>query len=135
MTLPRWVVRRPAYRRAATFLHNELLRLAFGFEGTDTHGVKAFVRERLAPTAARCLVDKDVFASELVLRAALEGKRVVEIPTALEERRPPSIALFRRVPSVMRQLAKLFWVLRVQAQARERRIEAEAPAPAERQAK
>jgi glycosyltransferase involved in cell wall biosynthesis len=107
--------RRPAYRRAATAVHNTVLRIALGFEGTDTHGVKAFVRERIAPTAERCVVDKDVFASELVLRAGLEGKRVVEIPITLAEKRPPSIALFKRVPNVLRQVARLFWVLRVKA--------------------
>ncbi|HTP27758.1 MAG TPA: glycosyltransferase family 2 protein [Anaeromyxobacteraceae bacterium] len=106
---------RPAYRRAATAVHNTLLRLALGFKGTDTHGVKAFLRESIAPTAARCVVDKDVFASELVLRAGLEGKQVMEIPVALEEKRPPSIALLRRVPNVLRQVAKLIWVLRVKA--------------------
>ncbi|MFL5274013.1 MAG: hypothetical protein ACJ79E_18290, partial [Anaeromyxobacteraceae bacterium] len=51
----------------------------------------------------------------LVLRAALEGKRVVEIPITLEEKRPPSIGLLKRVPNVLRQVAKLVWVLRVQA--------------------
>src|SRR6516165_10098036 len=60
---------RPLYRRLATAVHNTLLRVALGFQGTDTHGVKAFLREEIAPTAARCVVDKDVFASELVLRA------------------------------------------------------------------
>jgi glycosyltransferase involved in cell wall biosynthesis len=108
---------RPAYRRLATYVHNTLLRLALGFQGTDTHGVKALVRERLSSTAARCVVDRDVFASELVLRAGLEGKKVVEIPVTLEERRPPSIALFKRVPNVLRQVARLIWVLRVQAPA------------------
>jgi glycosyltransferase involved in cell wall biosynthesis len=104
---------RPAYRRVAATVHNALLRAALRFRGTDTHGVKAFVRERLAPTVERCITDKDVFAAELVLRAGLEGLRVVEIPISLEEKRPPSIALFRRVPDVLRQLAKLVWVLRV----------------------
>ncbi|BDG10174.1 glycosyltransferase family 2 protein [Anaeromyxobacter paludicola] len=119
--------RRPAYRRLATYVHNQLLAILLGFEGTDTHGVKAFLRERVAPVARRCVVDKDVFASELVLRASLEGKRVVEIPVTLEEKRPPSIALFKRVPNVLRQVAKLFWVLRVKAPARATDPEAERP--------
>jgi len=125
---------RPLYRRLATAVHNTLLRVALGFQGTDTHGVKAFLREEIAPTAARCVVDKDVFASELVLRAGLEGKRVVEIPISLEEKRPPSIALFKRVPNVLRQVAKLFWVLRVEAPPRRHRPgeEAGAGAPPER---
>ncbi len=109
---------RPAYRRLATYVHNTILRIALGFQGTDTHGVKAFVRRRIGPTASRCVVDKDVFASELVLRAGLEGKKVVEIPISLQEKRPPSIALFKRVPNVLRQVVRLFWILRFRAPAR-----------------
>jgi glycosyltransferase involved in cell wall biosynthesis len=117
---------RPAYRRLATWVHNTTLQVVLGFRGTDTHGVKAFSRERIAPVAARCVVDRDVFASELVLRAGLEGKRVVEIPIALHEKRPPSVALLRRVPNVLRQVARLFWVLRVTAPVRrDPRVEAE----------
>ena len=115
---PGSVDRRPAYRRAATWAHNSLLRVALGFEGTDTHGVKAFVRDRMAPVAGRCLVEKDVFASEFVLRAGLEGRRVVEIPVDLREKRPPSIGLLRRVPGVLFQVARLLWLLRVRAPAR-----------------
>jgi glycosyltransferase involved in cell wall biosynthesis len=104
---------RPAFRRLATWVHNTLLHVLLGFHGTDTHGVKAFSREAVAPVASRCVVDRDVFASELVLRAGLEGRRVVEIPIELHEKRPPSIGLLRRVPNVLRQVGRLFWVLRV----------------------
>jgi len=110
--------RRPAYRRLATWAHNSLLRVALGFEGTDTHGVKAFSRESIAPVAERCVLDGDVFASELVLRAAMEGRRVVEIPVALREKRPPSIGLLKRVPGVLRQVARLVWLLRVRPPSR-----------------
>jgi glycosyltransferase involved in cell wall biosynthesis len=115
---------RPAFRRLATWVHNTILRIALGFHGTDTHGVKAFSRESIGPVAMRCVVDRDVFASELVLRAGLEGKRVVEIPIQLHEKRPPSIGLLRRVPNVLRQVARLFWVLRFSAPVRRARLEA-----------
>ena len=68
--------------------------------------------------ASRCVVDRDVFASELVLRAGMEGNRVVEIPIELHEKRAPSVGLLRRVPNVLRQVARLFWVLRVSAPVR-----------------
>ena len=102
-------------RHVASVAYSGMLRLMLGFRGTDTHGLKAFRRLALLDIVRACLVDKDVFASELVLRAGLEGKRVVEIPVTLAEKRPPSIALFKRVPNVLRQLLRLFWVLRVRS--------------------
>ena len=104
---------RPLVRRAATIVLNRMLRVATGFEGTDTHGLKAFRRERLLDTVGRCVVDRDLFASEFVIRAGREGKRVVEIPLRVAEKRKPSINLFRRVPNVLKNMAKLTWVIRV----------------------
>ena len=110
---PGSVDRRPLVRRVATRVHNGLLRLVLGFQGTDTHGLKAFRRERLLPVVGACVVDRDVFASEFVVRAWRGGYRVLEIPIQLEEKRQPSINLLRRVPNVLRQVAKLVWVIRV----------------------
>ncbi len=107
------VDRRPLIRRVATRVHNGLLRLLLGFQGTDTHGLKAFRRERLLPVVRACVVDRDVFASEFVVRAWRGGFRVLEIPIQLAEKREPSINLMKRVPNVLRQVAKLVWVIRV----------------------
>ena len=104
---------RPWYRHAATLLLNGMLRLAVGFKGTDTHGLKAFRREALTDTAKRCVVDKDLFASELVVRAGREGKRLVEIPLQVAEKRKPSVNLWRRVPNVLKNMIKLSYVVRV----------------------
>jgi cellulose synthase/poly-beta-1,6-N-acetylglucosamine synthase-like glycosyltransferase len=107
---------RPLIRRVATRAHNGLLRLTLGFKGTDTHGLKAFRREALLPVVAQCVVDMDVFASELVIRAWRQGLKVVEIPIQLHEKRQPSIHLFRRVPNVLRNVAKLVYVIRVRGE-------------------
>jgi glycosyltransferase involved in cell wall biosynthesis len=104
---------RPLVRRVATRVHNKLLRVALGFQGTDTHGLKAFRREALMPVVAKCVVDMDVFASEFVIRAWREGLRVVEIPIQLQEKRQPSIHLFKRVPNVLRNVGKLVYVIRI----------------------
>jgi hypothetical protein len=104
---------RPFVRRFATRTINGLLRLLLGFRGTDTHGLKAFRRDALESTARRCVVDKDLFASEFVIRAQRESIRVVEIPVSIEEKRPPSVQLARRVPRVLRDLAWLFYVIRL----------------------
>jgi glycosyltransferase involved in cell wall biosynthesis len=104
---------RPVVRRVATQVINGLLRVMLGFKGTDTHGLKAFRREALLNTVRRCVVDKDLFASELVIRAERYKLRVVEIPITIHEKRPPSVHLFRRVPNVLKNLVKLVYVVRI----------------------
>lgn len=104
--------RRPITRRAATKVINKLLWVTTGFRGTDTHGLKAFLRAPLLPTVHACVVDKDLFASELVIRAGRAGLRVQEIPVEVDEQRSPPIALIRRVPRVARDLARLVGAIR-----------------------
>ncbi|NVB79187.1 MAG: glycosyltransferase family 2 protein [Kofleriaceae bacterium] len=103
---------RPLFRRAATRVLNGMLRVALDFHGTDTHGLKAFHRATLLPVVESCVIDRDLFASELVIRAGREGVRVIEIPIRLDEKRPPAINLVKRVPNVLRGMAKLTYVIR-----------------------
>lgn len=98
---------RPLGRRAATRVYNAVLRVTLGFHGTDTHGLKALRRDAILPVAAACVVEHDVFASELVIRAERSGLRVRELPVKVEEKRAPSIHLARRVPRVLKNLARL----------------------------
>jgi len=104
---------RPLIRHAASIAYSSLLKVLLGFRGTDTHGLKAFRRLALLDTVRACLVDKDVFASEFVIRADRGGVSLKEIPVHIIEKRPPSINLFKRVPNVMKSLAKLTWSVRV----------------------
>jgi len=104
---------RGAYRHAATMFFNGLLRVTLGFKGSDTHGIKAFRRVALLDVVRACLVDKDVFASELVIRAERSGVRIKEIPVRILEKRPPSINLLKRVPNVVKNVVKLFVAIRL----------------------
>jgi glycosyltransferase involved in cell wall biosynthesis len=104
---------RPLVRRVATRVITLLLRLTTGFRGTDTHGLKAFRRDRLIDVVRACVVDRDLFASEMVIRAQRMGRDVREIPIALREKRPPSTNLFSRVPRVLKGLLRLGWTIRV----------------------
>ncbi len=107
---------RPAVRRAGTRVLNGLLRASLGYRGTDTHGLKAFRREALLPATNACKVERDLFASEFVVRAYRMGADVREIPVAIREKRRPSVHLFRRVPNVLKNLARLVWVIRIQGE-------------------
>jgi glycosyltransferase involved in cell wall biosynthesis len=104
---------RPLVRRVAPRVINGMLRVAVDFRGTDTHGLKAFRRERLVPIVHQCVVDKDLFASEFVIRAGRAGLRVIDIPVEVAEKRRPAIKLVRRVPRVLGDLAKLTYVIRL----------------------
>jgi glycosyltransferase involved in cell wall biosynthesis len=104
---------RPMIRHAASMFYSGLLRVTLGFKGTDTHGLKAFRRSALLDTVRACLVDKDVFASEFVIRAERGGVRIREIPVRVMEKRPPSINLFKRVPNVIKNVVKLTVAIRI----------------------
>lgn len=104
---------RPWVRHLATQVLNGMLRHSLGFKGTDTHGLKAFVREPLIPVAEACVVDKNLFASEFVIRAERAGIRVAEVPLCVHEKRTPSINLIRRVPTALGNLGRLVWVIRL----------------------
>ncbi|MEQ8273680.1 MAG: glycosyltransferase family 2 protein [Deltaproteobacteria bacterium] len=105
--------RRPVGRRIATRIVNGMLRISLGFRGTDTHGLKAFRRSSILPVVESCVVDRDMFASELVIRAERGRLHIVEIPLNLKEKREPSIQLTRRVPRVLQNIAKLVYVIRI----------------------
>jgi glycosyltransferase involved in cell wall biosynthesis len=104
---------RPLFRHAASMAYSGMLRLILGFRGTDTHGLKAFRRAALLDIVRACLVDKDVFASEFVIRADRGGVKIKEIPVRVIEKRPPSINLFKRVPNVLKSVAKLTYAIRI----------------------
>jgi glycosyltransferase involved in cell wall biosynthesis len=104
---------RPWLRHLASQVLNGLLRLTLDFQGTDTHGLKALRRSALLPTVDACVVERNLFASELVIRAGRAGLRVVEVPLDVREKRAPTINLLKRVPEALGNLATLIYVIRV----------------------
>jgi len=105
--------KRPVFRRFSTFTINFLLRIFLGFKGTDTHGLKAFKRQPLIDLVNECVVNRDLFASEFVIRTERSSFRVMEVPVEIIEKRAPSINLVKRVPHVLKNLAQLVWYIRV----------------------
>ena len=103
---------RPFLRHVSSQLYSALLRRGLGFRGTDTHGLKAVRRSSILPVLDACIVDRDVFASELVIRSERASLNILEIPIRVMEKRPPTINLVRRVPRVLSSVARLAWALR-----------------------
>lgn len=112
---------RPFLRRVTSIGFNLLLRWVWGFRGTDTHGMKGFWRESIAPIAHRVVTDGFIFETELVIRAARMGLKIKEIPVQVKELRLRStMNLLKRVPGVLIDLWRLFLTLPTQSPFRDR---------------
>jgi glycosyltransferase involved in cell wall biosynthesis len=98
---------RPWPRRAITAGFSAVLRLGFGLEVSDTHGMKAMRREAVEPIVRRCRNGTDLFDTELVLRADRAGMAVAEVPVTVEERRPARTPIAGRVLRTLVGLARL----------------------------
>lgn len=98
---------RPFNRRLITWGFNVVLQILFGFKGTDTHGMKAFNRARITPIVRRCITDKEIFDTEVILRGQQAGLTTTEVPTFVEETRPSRYSTFSRIPRTFRDL----WIL------------------------
>jgi glycosyltransferase involved in cell wall biosynthesis len=98
---------RPYHRRMVTKGFNDLLRLLFGFHGSDTHGIKAMRSERVKPLAAQCVTDGEIFDTELILRAQMSGLSFAEIPVDVREIRPSRYSVWKRIPKTIIDLITL----------------------------
>jgi hypothetical protein len=57
--------------------------------------------------ARQCRFGKDLFDTELILRAERAGLHTAEIPVTVVERRPARTSILRRVPRTLSGLVKL----------------------------
>lgn len=98
---------RPWHRRTATAAFSTILQHALRISVSDTHGMKALDLSVLRPVIRDCRHGRDLFDTELVLRAERAGLAVAEIPVAVRERRPSRTPLWRRVPGTLWGLLRL----------------------------
>ncbi len=99
--------RRSLQRRLATRAFNLLLRFFFASRVSDTHGMKAVRRHLVQALVPQVQATKDLFDTELVIRAERAGYRLLEVPAQVEELRAPRSGLFKRVPRTLRGLLRL----------------------------
>ncbi len=104
---------RPFLRRSITKTFNWLLQKAFDFSGTDTHGMKLIVTEKIKPIIKECKTEKEIFDTEFVLRAQHAGLKTQEVPVVCEERRKTTYNISKRIPRTIKDLVVLFFSLRL----------------------
>jgi glycosyltransferase involved in cell wall biosynthesis len=99
--------RRGAGRKLVTTVFTVMLRHGFGLGVSDTHGIKAMRRSALLPVVESCTFGKDIYDTEVVLRAERRGVAVAEIPVSVAEVRPARTPIVRRIPRSLVGLARL----------------------------
>lgn len=100
---------RPFLRRFITKSFNTFLRLFFGFKGTDTHGIKIFNKDNIIPVLKQCRTNKEIFDTELLIRAQKAGLLIKELPIDCEEKRKTPSNLLKRVPRTLKELF-ILWI-------------------------
>ena len=99
--------RRPMIRRLATCVFNLLLRTILVSGVSDTHGMKAFRRQLVSEITPAVVSRKDLFDTELVIRAERAGYRIREVPVVVEEMRVARSSLVKRVPRTILGLFRI----------------------------
>ncbi len=107
--------RRSFVRRMGTLVFNVLLRILLRSHVSDTHGMKVIRADVVSALAPAVISTKDLFDTELVIRAERAGYRVREIPAVVEELRETRSSLFKRVPRTVRGLWRIRRALRDEA--------------------
>ena len=109
---------RDPIRKLATLVFSTILRVVFGLQVSDTHGIKAMQRAVVEPYARISTFGQDLFDTELILRVERAGLRTAEIPVEVRELRPARSTFVTRVPRTLRGLCRLRWALWKESRAR-----------------
>ena len=112
---PGAVDKRGLVRRLGTLTFNTLLRVMLASRVSDTHGMKVIRSDVVAAIAPKVISTKDLFDTELVVRAERAGYRIREIPAVVEELRQARSSLIKRVPRTIRGLWRIRGALRAEA--------------------
>jgi glycosyltransferase involved in cell wall biosynthesis len=98
---------RPWVRRQASTALTLVLKHAFGFQFSDSHGLKAFRLGRVKPLATKCTMN-EIVESELLLRIQHSGLSISEIPVEISETRAPRVSFVKRIGSMGKELVALY---------------------------
>jgi len=88
-----------------------ILRLLFDRRMDDTHGMKVLRRDVVQKFAPRTVMTRDLFDTELIIRARRGGIVVKALPVTVEEKRKPRSSIVRRIPRTIKGLLRLRVVL------------------------
>jgi glycosyltransferase AglD len=99
---------RPIHRRLVTYFFNIFLRTVFNFPGTDTHGLKALKKQTILPIIQELYPLKELYDTQLVLRACKNEFIYTELPVSVKEIRPTRYSFLKRMYNLIHDLIVIF---------------------------
>ena len=103
--------KRSGARHMVSLGFTTILRLLFDPRMDDTHGMKALRHEVVQRFAPRTVMSRDIWDTELIIRARRGGIVVKALPVTVEEKRKPRSSIVRRIPRTIKGLLRLRLVL------------------------
>ncbi len=88
--------KRSLARKAVSLFFNLFLRIAFGFRGSDTHGIKLLRKNVIDKVLPKCKTTSDIFYTELIIRAQRAGFKLADFPVVVEDKRPSRFTFIDR---------------------------------------
>lgn len=99
------------YRKMLSAGLNMLLRLFFGSQVTDTHGMKLLRTELIKPVAKTCVMKRGQFDTELTLKTMKLGYPIAEAPIRYAEKRRPRNLMVKKISQNIYDLFRLYSVM------------------------
>ncbi|MDO9028706.1 MAG: glycosyltransferase family 2 protein, partial [Candidatus Roizmanbacteria bacterium] len=95
---------RPRLRIVATKIINLFVKLLFNYQGTDTHGIKAYKKNKIYKIINKVKTTHHFFETELILRATKNNFKIAELPVRIKELRPTRFPTLIRLVEAVREI-------------------------------
>lgn len=84
-----------------------ILKLFFNLKISDTHGIKVLNRKKFLPLIKQCLMTKEMFDTELLIKGQSAGLKLSEIGVRVEEKRQSRTSIIKRSLKTIKDLVRL----------------------------
>ncbi len=99
---------RPVIRKLLSKLLTFVLHRSFGFNLSDSHGLKAWRSTQNSQWLKTA--QNEIIETEFLIRVIHAKAKITEIPVQIEEHRAPRISVFKRGITMLKELRKLYAV-------------------------
>ena len=98
-------------RKIATGFFVIILKILFGTNLSDTHGMKGIKKESVDKYIQKVVSTQDLFDTELLIRIEKGGQKFKEVPAKINEIRPRVSLIYKRIPRTIKSLLNLRFAL------------------------